>query len=176
MRKTLKRSCWFTFISLWCPSIIIFLILQLGAWQQLFPRNCTFPLHALLINTERQSAFTRQIFQCFVRFQQEWLVSSIPLQRPPSWRNGKESACQCRRHRRCRFDPWVRKIQWRRKWQPAPVFLSGKSHGQWNQVGYSPWSCGVRHDWTHTHIFHCPLCTKFYTWWLNQCSFHLTSE
>ena len=33
----------------------------------------------------------------------------------------------CRRHR---FDPWVRKIPWRRKWQPTPVFLPGKSHGQ----------------------------------------------
>ena len=46
------------------------------------------------------------------------------------WLNGKESVCQCRRHRRCRFDPWVRKIPWRRKWQPTPVFLPGKSHGQ----------------------------------------------
>ena len=31
---------------------------------------------------------------------------------------------QCRGHRRCRFDPWVRKIHWRRAWQPIPVFLS----------------------------------------------------
>ena len=37
------------------------------------------------------------------------------------------------------FDPWVRKIPWRRKWQPTPVFLPGKSHGQRNLVGYSPW-------------------------------------
>ena len=37
-------------------------------------------------------------------------------------------------HKRCRFDPWVRKIPWRRKWQPTPVFLPGKS-----LVGYSPW-------------------------------------
>ena len=42
---------------------------------------------------------------------------------------------------RCGFDPWVRKIPWRRKWQPTPVFLSGKSHGQRNLVGYSPWGC-----------------------------------
>jgi len=35
------------------------------------------------------------------------------------------------------FNPWVRKISWRRKWQPTPVFLPGKSHGQWNLVGYS---------------------------------------
>ena len=37
------------------------------------------------------------------------------------------------------FDPWVRKISWRRKWQPTPVFLPGKSHGWRNLVGYSPW-------------------------------------
>ena len=37
------------------------------------------------------------------------------------------------------FDPWVRKIPWRRKWQPTPVLLPGKSHGQRSLVGYSPW-------------------------------------
>ena len=52
---------------------------------------------------------------------------------------GKEPACKFRRHRRCRFDPWVRKIPWRRKWQPTPVFLPEKSHEQRSLVGYSPW-------------------------------------
>ena len=47
---------------------------------------------------------------------------------------GKESACQCRRHG---FIPWVGKIPWRRKWQPTPVFLPGKSHRQRNLAGYS---------------------------------------
>ena len=56
----------------------------------------------------------------------------------PWWLSGKESACQCRTHR---FNPWVGKISWRRKWQPTPVFLPGKSHGWWNLAGYSPWSC-----------------------------------
>ena len=37
-----------------------------------------------------------------------------------------------------RFNPWVGKIPWRRKWQPTPVFLPGKSHGQRSLVGYSP--------------------------------------
>ena len=37
------------------------------------------------------------------------------------------------------FDPWVRKIPWRRKWQPIPIFLPGESHGQKSLVGYSPW-------------------------------------
>ena len=40
-----------------------------------------------------------------------------------------------------RFDPCVEKIPWRRKWQSNPVVLPGKSHGQRNLVGYSPWGC-----------------------------------
>ena len=35
----------------------------------------------------------------------------------------------------------VRKISWRMKWQPTPVFLPGDAHGQRNLVGYSPWGC-----------------------------------
>ena len=38
-----------------------------------------------------------------------------------------------------------RKILWSRKWQPTPVFLPGKLHGQRNLVGYSPWGCRVGH-------------------------------
>ena len=56
----------------------------------------------------------------------------------PQWLSGRESTCQCRR---CRFAPWVRKICWRRKWQPTPVFLPGKSRGQRNLAGYSTWDC-----------------------------------
>ena len=37
------------------------------------------------------------------------------------------------------FDPMVLKIPWRRKWQPTPVFLLGKFHGQRSLVGYNPW-------------------------------------
>ena len=43
--------------------------------------------------------------------------------------------------RRPGFDPGVRKIPWRRKWQPTPVFLPRKSHGWRSLVGYSPWGC-----------------------------------
>ena len=41
--------------------------------------------------------------------------------------------------KRCKFNPWVRKILWRRAWQPTPIFLPGESHGQRSLVGYSPW-------------------------------------
>ena len=68
------------------------------------------------------------------------------------WPSGKESACLYKRHKRHGFDPWVGKIPWRRKWQSAPVFLSGKSHRQRSLASYSPWGCKrVRHDLTHIH-------------------------
>ena len=75
----------------------------------------------------------------------------------PRWCSGKESAYQCRRHKRSGFDPCIRKIPCSRKWQPTSVFLPGKFHGQWSLVGYNPW--GHREsDMTeqmsteHTHI------------------------
>ena len=37
------------------------------------------------------------------------------------------------------FNPWVGKIPWSRKWQPTPVFLPGKFHGQRSLAGYSAW-------------------------------------
>ena len=57
----------------------------------------------------------------------------------PGGATGGESACQCRKLKRRRFDPWVRKIPWGRRWQPAPVFLPGKFHGQRSVRGYSQW-------------------------------------
>ena len=54
--------------------------------------------------------------------------------------SGKELACQCRRHKRLRLDPWVREIPRRRTWQPNPVLLPGESQGQRNLEGYSPWN------------------------------------
>ena len=40
-----------------------------------------------------------------------------------------------------RFNPWVRKIPWRREWQPTPVFLCGEFSGQRGLAGYIPWAC-----------------------------------
>ena len=50
--------------------------------------------------------------------------------------DSNESACLCGKPR---FDPWVKKILWRREWQPTPVFMPGEFHGQRTLVGYSPW-------------------------------------
>ena len=68
--------------------------------------------------------------------------------------SGKELSCQCRRHEKHGFDPWVGKIPWRRTWQPTSVFLPGESMGRgaWRAT-----VCGVTKSWTrlsertHTH-------------------------
>ena len=57
----------------------------------------------------------------------------------PRWCSGKESICQYRRCKRQGFDPWVRKILWRRVQQPTPEFLPGKFHRHRSLVGYIPW-------------------------------------
>ena len=51
--------------------------------------------------------------------------------------SGKELACQCRRHKWYGFDPWVKKIPWRRAWESTFVFLPGDSHRQRCLMGYS---------------------------------------
>ena len=56
----------------------------------------------------------------------------------PDGTSGKEPACQGRRFKRCGFNPWVRKIPWRRTWQLTPVSLPGESHGQKSLAGYGP--------------------------------------
>ena len=63
----------------------------------------------------------------------------------PCGTSGKEPIFQCRRDKRCRFNLWAGKIPWRRAWQPAAVFLPGKSHEQKGLAGYSPW---VTKSWT----------------------------
>ena len=81
----------------------------------------------------------------------------------PRWYSGRESTCHCRRHQRHGFNPWVEKISWSRKWQPTPVFLPERFHGQRNVAGYSPWVHKELdmtehphrdriHEWNHTEF------------------------
>ena len=65
-----------------------------------------------------------------------WLAADVGF---PGDARGKEPACQCRRHKRREFNLWVGKIAQKKKWQPNPVFLSGKSHKPRGLAGYSPW-------------------------------------
>ena len=74
----------------------------------------------------------------------------------PSDTSGKEPICQCRRHKRHRFDPWVRKIPWKRAWQPTPVLLPGESQGHRSLLGYSAQyhkESDTTDETQHTYIF-----------------------
>ena len=67
----------------------------------------------------------------------DWNPAPYELTR---WHSSKGSTCLGRRHRRCGFNPWVRKIPQSRTWQLTPVFLPGKFHGQRSLVGYGDWA------------------------------------
>ena len=66
----------------------------------------------------------------------------------PWWLRGYSVCLECGRPR---FNPWVEKFPWRRKWQPTPVFFPGESHGGRILVGYSPWG---RKESDTTECFH----------------------
>ena len=66
----------------------------------------------------------------------------------------------CLQCRRPGLDPWVRKIPWRRKWQPTPVLLPGKSHGQRSLVDYSAW--GLKESDTTERLHFISSAEEFY--------------
>ena len=73
----------------------------------------------------------------------------------------------------------LERFPWRRKWQPTPVFLPGKSHGQRSLVGYSSWGCKesdpteYTHTHTHTHTHaHTPRFSSFAS--ILECNFYLS--
>ena len=70
----------------------------------------------------------------------------------PGCSDDKSLCLQCLPCGRPGFNPWVRRISWRRKWQPIPVFLPGKSYVWWNLVGYSPWGRKVSDTTEQLHF------------------------
>ena len=79
----------------------------------------------------------------------------------PGVTGGEEPSCQCRTCKRWRFNPWVRKIPWRRAWQLTAVFLPGESHGQ-RSLGIRPIELKrVGHDWSDSaHMHKCIISLK----------------
>ena len=87
----------------------------------------------------------------------------------PKWLSSKKICLQCRRQG---SNPWVRKMPWKRKWQPTPVFSPGEFHGQRSLVGFSPWGHRARHNLatehihTHTHTHtHTEACKAIFRAW-----------
>ena len=67
------------------------------------------------------------------------IVHCVDILGFPGGASGKEPGCQCRRHKRHRFHLWIRKIPWRRAWQPTPVLWPGESPGERSLAAYRPW-------------------------------------
>ena len=92
---------------------------------------------ALALITER--TYSQQYLVQTPRKNPAWFLPSVCYRSThrgtPRWHSSKGI---CLQSRKGRFDPCVRKIPWRRKWQPTPVFLPEISHGQRSLVGYSP--------------------------------------
>ena len=80
----------------------------------------------------------------------------IPLGRCLNEHSGKESTCQRRGCKTYRFNPWVRKIPWSRKWKSTPVFLPGESCGQWSLPGeHARTDSARKFDYfRHGNLFH----------------------
>ena len=82
-------------------------------------------------------SLTQSVTELFRLVSHLWGVSTFQVGFPCGV-NGKERTCQCRRHKRYGFDPWVRKIPKRRAWQSTPVLLPAEFHGQRSLAGCSP--------------------------------------
>ena len=128
--------------------------------------SSTFPLAYTVLKNSFCFLFQRTWVQSLSPLQWPWIKSSLcqpqigicqqhcqqlnnkgiyhlPLQFQgsyglPWWLRLQIVCLQCKR---LRFDLWVRKIPWRRNWQPTSVFLPRKFHGQRSLVDYSPWGC-----------------------------------
>ena len=109
-----------------CPLII-------SGGELAFGQVPTFlsPNPAMPVSKQSKPSFHQPVFVLAFCVASQTPVLIISLQIGlPRWCSGKEFACQSRRCKIIRFDPWVRKIPWSRKWQPTPVFLPGKYLGQ----------------------------------------------
>ena len=96
----------------------------------------------------------------FIRFQDRFQLPCTSLMAP--W---QRIQLQQRSLRRRGFDPWVRKIPWRRQRQPTLAFLPGKSHGQKSLAGCSPWGRKALDTTEPTHTLQFLLCVQIWAGW-----------
>ena len=125
------------------------------------PRLVSWQLNSLTLSSWRRWIWLTNK-PLFLNYQ-NW-GSLVYLDGFPWWCSGKDSVCQCRRQKGLGFDLWVSKIPWRRKWQPTPVFLPGKSCGQKSLVGYSLRGCKESNTSEHA----CTTYTRYNWLFLNS--------
>ena len=96
----------------------------------------------------------------FLRYSVDWMSTAPTNPHSASASLGLRWLRICLQCRRCGFNPWVGKISWRRKWQPTPVFLPGKSYGQTSLAGCNPWG-RKELDTADQLSLHPPNCGKY---------------
>ena len=113
---------------------------------QLFVLNALLKqlIHFLFLDWILTDRAPQPIFSDMDSKTQKWPQIQSPKNFPRG-SEGKESS-QNAGGAKGGFDPWVRKISWRRKWEPTPGFLPGESHGQRSLMVCCPWCCRVGHD------------------------------
>ena len=100
------------------------LMIMISLWRVMWDNDaCVFS--NLKIRLEKGGYMSFYLWTCI-------MCSVTHIKELSWWLSGKESACQCKGYR---FDPWVGKTPWRREWQPTPIFLPGKLHGQRGLAG-----------------------------------------
>ena len=87
-----------------CTDYVIFLIRYFNGFPRAYKKKLKFTCKILLFHTAVASFYFGSLYGRIMHLMF------------PRWHIGKESACHCRRCKRSRFNPWVRKISWRRKW------------------------------------------------------------
>ena len=118
---------------------------QFKVWPYSSGQNPTPHKKSLLcfpffFQSKKESAHLDTGILTFERIGRCFKVVILNISGFPHGLDGKESACNAGDPG---FDPWVRKIPWRREWQPTPLFLPGEYHGQ-----TSVRSQRIRHNWT----------------------------
>ena len=93
------------------------------------PMDCSLP-------GSLSMGFSRQEYWSGVPQPSPFLKNTTALMGLPGGTSGKEPICHCRRHKRCGFNPWIRKIPWSKNWQSTPLVLPGESHGQRSLMEY----------------------------------------
>ena len=128
---------------------------QATDWEKIFAEHISGQEHFPKIHKEcfdSTSSYNMKVKACI-------LPSLIPSQGFLGSSDSKESACSTGN------PPWIREIPWRRKWQPTPVFLPGKSHGWRSPADYSPWGHKESDATEQLHFLPTPSQTHFlYSW------------
>ena len=144
-------------VALYLDLCSILILLSLPVWQSHVPKFCwsTRQKHPEVAFSFPFCGSLRLVPLLSPRMLLAWCWQAHYWEGFPGGAVVKNPSAQCRKYRRHGFSPWVKKIPWSRKWQPTPVFLSGKSHGQRSLAGYSPWGHKKLDAAEHTYYWPC---------------------